>query len=245
MFTGLIAAAFLISTVEDPIDSALMRAEPPASLRAAFTVELTDGETFREVRFDPRLTDDRWSVTKTEGRSAELDYAVRQWGSQAAPDGWLFADDLRASMGRIVEADDVGEAWRLQFQHQPSDNDGPLDIWAAEHLAGVVWMEPVNAYFLRIDYTALEPFSAPNGGTVETYNHSYFLHQDPEFGISYITAFQMDVRGRFLTTDVAKSYGVRVTEIDLFFATTADEALFRQKRLKDQRAGSALFLATN
>lgn len=62
---GLVAAAFLIATGKPPLDTALTRTEPPTSLRAAFTVELTDGEAFREVRFDRSQTPQSFPIRGT------------------------------------------------------------------------------------------------------------------------------------------------------------------------------------
>ena len=165
MILDLIAAAFLISTADAPLETALSRVEPPSSIRAAFVVEITDGEAFREVAYDPRIVDleARWKVLEAEGESTELDRAVDEWGAQDAPDSWLFADDLRASMGSIVEAQEIGAAWQIKFEHVPSDNDGPLDVWAAEHLAGYAMLEPVMSEILRVDYRALAPFETPQG----------------------------------------------------------------------------------
>lgn len=245
MIFELVSAAFLMSTGDDPLDTALTRAEPPLSLRAAFTVEMTDGEAYRQVHFDPRDADQPWQVIVSEGKSRELDTAVSEWGEGIAPDGWLFADDLRASMGRIVDAEDMGAAWRIQFQHLPSDNDGPLDIWAARHLAGSAWLEPVGGYFLRIDYESFEPFNGPQGGKIDSYKHSYILQQDSEYGISYVTAYKVDIEGQYLGERIDRSYRVRISDVDFFFSSTAEEALFRSQQLKKERGDSALFVSVN
>jgi hypothetical protein len=235
---GFVAAAFLISTGRPPLDTALSHAEPPTSMRAAFTVELTDGEAFRAVNFDPRITDPagKWRVVSSEGKSEELDRAVQEWGSEAAPDGWLFPDDLRASMGAVVEADDLGGAWKLQFQHLPSENDGPLDIWVADHLVGYAWLEPVNQNLLRVEYVAPKAFNAPGGGTVEAYEHAYVLRQDPKYGVTFVSAYMVDVQGEYLSTRISRSYRARITSVDFFFSSPVEEALFRSRQ---KRAGTA------
>lgn len=225
-----LAFAFLISTQQAPLDPALSSAEPPASIRAAFTIQLTDGQAYRQVRFDPRLAEkDRWQVAKSEGKSDGLDRAVENWGSEAAPDGRLFADDLRASMGKIVEAEDLGAAWRVHFRHLPSDNDGPLDVWAADHLVAYAWLEPVSAQLLRVEYIAPEPFDAPEGGRVENYAHSYALQREDRLDITFIAAFQIDVKGKFMSTGFERSYRARVEDVEFFFASPLDEALFMRK----------------
>ncbi|MAP93513.1 MAG: hypothetical protein CMK07_01065 [Ponticaulis sp.] len=244
---GLIASVFLIATSKAPLDTALLRTEPPTSLRAAFTVELTDGEAFREVRFDPRISDmnKRWDVVTAEGESAELDMAVTQWGSQVSPDGWLIPDDLRASMGGVVDAQDMGGLWTIEFEHQPSENDGPLDIWASEHLIGQSWLEPVTQQFVRVEYSAPEPFDGPNGGRVDAYHHTYILSPDPEYGVTFVSAYMVDVKGSFLTESLSRSYRARVTAIDFFFSSPVEEALFEATRKKDQPSNLRLVADKN
>lgn len=245
MVFGLVAMAFLMSTGDDPLDTALARTEPPISLRAAFTVELTDGEAYREIRYDPRLIEAPWQVITSEGKSHELDLAVEEWGSDVSPDGWLFADDLRASMGRIVEAEDMGAAWLVHFQHQLSENDGPLDAWAAEHLAGSAWLEPVGGYFLRIDYDSFEAFDGPKGGQIESYSQNYLFRQDPEYGISYIWAYEVDMKGSYLGERIDRSYRMQVTDVKFFFASTREEALYRSRRMQEERGGEPLFVSAH
>ena len=231
---GLVAAAFLIATGKPPLDTALTRTEPPTSLRAAFTVELTDGEAFREVRFDPRIKDasERWVILSGAGQSAELDRAVESWGAEPAPDGWPIPDDLRASMGSIVEATDMGELWRIEFEHQPSENDGPLDIWASDHLVGYSWLEPVTQQLVRVEYEAMEPFQGPNGSRIESYEHSYTMAQDATYGLTFVAAYSVDIQGRFLSETMSRSYRARITDVEFFFANETEEAAYfaRQKK---------------
>ncbi|MAK62264.1 MAG: hypothetical protein CMK09_14945 [Ponticaulis sp.] len=232
MDLGFIASAFLMASSQPPLDTALSRTEPPISLRAAFTVELTDGEAFREVRFDPRieLATDRWTVIAASGESEDLDHAVEAWGNEISPDGWLIPDDLRASMGGLVETEDMGSLWRIQFEHQPSDNDGPIDIWASEHLVGYSWLEPVSEQFTRVEYIAPAPFDWPGGGRVEAYHHTYVLAPDPTYGITFVAAFEVDVTGEFLTAEISRSYRARITDVDFFFVDPIDEARYRPTR---------------
>lgn len=231
MDLGFIASAFLMASSQPPLDTALARTEPPISLRAAFTVELTDGEAFREVHFDPRNLPPaaRWSVVSAAGESEDLDHAVKAWGEEISPDGWLIPDDLRASMGGLVEAEDMGALWRIQFEHQPSRNDGPIDIWASEHLIGYSWLEPVSEQFTRVEYIAPEPFDWPGGGRVEAYHHTYVLAPDPTYGITFVAAFMVDVDGAFLSREISRSYRARITDVDFFFVDPVDEARFRSK----------------
>ncbi|MDF1682077.1 hypothetical protein [Ponticaulis sp.] len=232
MSFAVLAAAFLISTGRPPLETALARTEPPPSLRAAFTVELTDGEAFREIRYDPRiqLPEPRWTVVEANGTSDELDRVVEEWGEEISPDGWLIPDDLEASMGGVVEADDLGRLWRIEFEHQPSSNDGPIDRWASEHLIGYTWLDPVGQNLVRVEYHSFGPFDAPGGGRVDSYTHQYILHQDPEYGVSFISAFMVDVQGEILREDISRSYRARITDIDFFFSSPVEESRFLRQR---------------
>lgn len=244
---GLIASAFLLATGKPPLDTALVRTEPPVSLRAAFTVEMTDGEAFREVRFDPRLKlrSDRWVVTTSSGESEELDKAVQSWGSETAPDGWLIPDDLRASMGGFVDAQDMGELWCIEFEHQPSSNDGPIDVWASNHLIGYSWLEPVSQQFVRVEYEAPEPFDIPGGGHVEEYSHSYVLAPDPTYGVTFVAAYMIDVRGSYQSEPIDRSYRARITDVEFFFTSPIEETRFLQKRRNAELAQLSLTTSGN
>ena len=229
-----LAMAFLISTGSPPLGTALSRTEPPPSLRAAFTVEITDGEAFREIHYDPRIADRnaRWNLIETRGQSEDLDRVVEEWGSEVSPDGWLIPDDLRASMGGVVDAQDLGSLWRIEFEHQPSSNDGPIDVWAGEHLIGYTWLEPVSQQLVRVEYVAPEGFDVPGNGYVDSYELQYILRQDPEYGVSVISAFMVDVKGEFQGDDMARAYRARVTGLDLFFSSRVEESIYLSRQHK-------------
>lgn len=229
---GLIASAFLMATGQPPLDTALARTEPPVSLRAAFTVEMTDGVAFREARFDPRFPDrkERWTILTANGESDELDTAIETWGNEKAPDGWLIPDDLRASMGGFVDAEDLGDLWRIEFEHQPSSNDGPIDVWASHHLIGYSWLEPVSQQFVRVEYEAPEPFDIPGGGHVDSYTHSYVLAPDPTYGVTFVAAYMVDVVGSYQSEPINKSYRARITDVEFFFTSPVEETRFLKQR---------------
>lgn len=222
-----LAVLFLMATTRDPLAGALEAADPPDSVRAAFVVELQDDEALRVLRYDPRYPmEDRWEELAREGQSRELDAAVADWQAQVSPDGRLFPDDLGASMGALVEVEDLGAAWRVHFTHLPSDNDGPLDRWAADHLSAVAWLEPTRDRFIRIEYVAHESFDYPGGGRVTAYEQSYQLDADPEFGFSFITGYRVKVEGSFALASISRDYRVKVRSVDIFFASEAEEKLY-------------------
>ena len=131
----LIAFAYQLSTASGPVDTALRATEAPDTLRAAFTVKLVSDRAMREFRYDPRLAEgQRWQPVSATGEDDDLDEAAASWGAEAAPDGRLFPDDLRPSLGQFVNVSDFGSAWRVSFRHKPSLNDSELDVWFADRV---------------------------------------------------------------------------------------------------------------
>ncbi len=225
-----------MTTGAGPIDSALEATEAPRTLRAAFTVELTSRKARRVFAFDPRLPEgERWRLGAADGEDGDLDEAAAAWCAEPAPDGRLFPDDLRESMGPEVEVEDLGAAWRIGFKHRPSDNDGEFDVWAAERLSANAWLEPETQRFLRIDYTLPRPVRAPEGGRLVAYDQTYYIETEPRYGVSLVTAFSIEAEGRFAFRRIRRAYSARVTEIEVFFANRAAEQEFLS--LRQDRAG--------
>ncbi|MEM1087973.1 MAG: hypothetical protein AAGH90_09590, partial [Pseudomonadota bacterium] len=175
-----LAFLFPIMTVTGPMDRALQATEAPPTLRAAFTVELRSERAERIYQYDPRLgQDERWQLVSARGEDGALDDAGAAWGAELAPDGRLFPDDLRASLGTMVEVEDLGSAWRLRFDHAPSDNDSELDAWAVRQLNAEAWVEPEEGAFIRLDYSLPKPVRGPDGGRLTRFEQSYLLEQEP------------------------------------------------------------------
>lgn len=223
------AALFLFSILQlaDPVEAALRASEAPKSVRIAFDVELRSDEAVRIFTFDPRLeAQARWQLKFAEGEDGYLDEISAAWGAEPAPDGRLFPDDLRVSLGRDVRVEDVGAAWKLSFEHVPSENDGPFDIWAAEKLRATAWLAPESGRFLRIDYSLPAPVDGPEGGRLLTYEQSYLLQDDPVYHLSLITSFQLTFEARGVFRKERRSYAMQTRNVEVFFATPEDEARF-------------------
>ena len=170
-----------------PIDAALDAADTPLTIRAAFDVELKSDTGLRVFSYDPRLpADQAWRLKSAEGEDGYLDELAAHWGAEAAPDGRLLPDDLRASLGRDVKVDVLGDAWRLGFEHVPSANDEALDLWVGARVDATAWLSPELGQFLRIDYHLPKPVRGPEGGRILTYEQSYFLEPDPVYNLSLI-----------------------------------------------------------
>lgn len=228
----LLSFAFPLATGAGPMDSALRATEAPETLRAAFTVEMTSSKARRTFTFDPRETDGRrWRLVVAAGEDADLDQAAAAWGAEIAPDGRLFPDDLRASLGARVNVDDLGPAWRLTFQHAPSANDTALDVWATQRLRAEAWLEPVNGRFLRIDYALPRPVRGPKGGRLTKFRQSYLLDSEPEWGLTYISQFALDFEAKAAFRTIRQNYKAEITEATFFFASRELEQQFTAAHL--------------
>lgn len=235
----LLSLAFELSASSGPVDAALQATEAPETFRAAFTVELESASALRVFHFDPRLEGDkRWQLVEARGEDDDLDEAAASWGSEAAPDGRLFPDDLRSSMGARVNVKDLGGAWRVGFRHKPSLNDGELDVWFADRVAAEAWLDPESGRFLRLDYDLKHPVKGPDGGRLTRFAQTYLLESDPAWGLSYIAAYTMSLEAKGGFRTIRRNYGATVTSVEFFFASPEAEAEFQSAR---QRASSRSF----
>lgn len=218
---------FILASDTGLLDEALAATEAPRTLRAAFTVEISSADARRSFRFDPRLRPaERWRMISDVGEDSELDRLGAEWGAEPAPDARLFPDDLRASLDQTVEVEDLGHAWRVRFRHRPSLNDTELDVWAAGMLQATAWLDPTSSRFLRIDHELPRPVAGPRGGELTRYHQTHFLTTDPTYGLSFISGFSVELEARSLWRSERRAYHAHVTEIELFFASAADELAF-------------------
>lgn len=223
----LLSIAFPLATGAGPMDEALRATEAPDTLRAAFTVEMTSDIARRVYGYDPRdPKGERWTLISADGFDEALDEAAQSWATEVAPDGRLFPDDLRASLGEFVEVDDMGAGWRLQFQHAPSANDSTLDIWATQRLDAEAWLEPIHGRFLRIDYSLPKSIRGPNGGRLTKLNQSYLLETEPEWDLTYVSQFSLEFEAKAPFRTFRQSYKAVITEATFFFASSALEQEF-------------------
>jgi len=227
--------AFLVSlamaTGTGPMHAALEATEAPETLRAAFTVELESNAARHTYFFDPRLpAGARWVVLERTGHDPELDQVAASWAAEAAPDGRLFPDDLRESLGAEVEVNTDGASWKLNFRHHPNHNDTEFDVWAAERLAATAWLDPVGERFQRIDYTLPKPVKGPSGGKLTRYEQSYLLKTEPRWGFSYVSGFMIDLEARAAFKRIERRFEARVTDAYFFFASTDAEKEYDAKR---------------
>jgi hypothetical protein len=230
MWLALLMALTMV-TGSGPMDEALSATEAPKTLRAAFTVELRSDNARRVYAFDPRKTGaERWQVVDWQGEDDELEEVAANWAAESAPDGRLFPDDLRASLGRSVQVNDEGHAWQISFRHTPSKNDGEFDVWAAQRLQATAWLDPVGERFLRIDYMLPKPVAGPEGGTLTKYNQSYFLRTEPRWGMSYVSGFSIELEARAAFRKIERRYSANIVKVDFFFASAEAQKAFEDDR---------------
>ena len=228
-------ASFIMMTQAPPLNAALTATEAPRTLRAAFTVELQSQHASRVYAYDPREEKGaRWRVVSWQGEDDELEEVAANWANEAAPDGRLFPDDLRASMGREVQVEDMGHAWRIAFRHHPSTNDGEFDVWAAERLQASAWLDPVGERFLRIDYRLPHPVAGPEGGKLTRYEQSYFIRTEPRWGMSYVSSFSIDLQARAAFRTIERRYSANIVKTEFFFSSAEAEADFEAGRRSPQ-----------
>ena len=235
---NLIPLLTVLVPVLNPIDVALEAADTPISLRAAFEVELVSDTGRRVFAYDPRRpVEESWQVIAAEGEDGYLDEVAANWGAEPAPDGRLLPDDLRASFGHDVEIDKFEHAWRIGFEHTPSDNDGPFDLWVGSRVDATAWLSPQSGQFLRIDYHLPKPVRGPEGGRILTYDQSYFLEPDPVYGLSMITAFSLSFSARAAFTTIRQNYAMRVLKLEVFSQRPRMKLLFCKHVPKGALAG--------
>lgn len=215
-----------------PLEAALKASEAPNTVRVAFELELKSDSAVQVYQFDPRLDKaERWRLISEEGEDVYLDQVGAVWGAEEAPDGRLFPDDLRASIGDSPEISELGAAWKVSFRHNPSANDGLFDVWAAQRLEATAWLSPGAGRFLRIDYVLPKPARLPEGGRLMKYSQSYLLERDPVYDLSLITSFTTDFEARGGLRTERRHYTMQVRQMEVFFANPAAEAEFFEKAL--------------
>ncbi|MEM6535586.1 MAG: hypothetical protein AAF613_08105 [Pseudomonadota bacterium] len=231
--SAFIALLFPMATTAGPVDASLRATEAPETLRAAFTVEMISDKAERTLRFDPRLPEaERWKLIDWKGEDSALDEAAAAWGAEAAPDGRLFPDDLRASLGAEVQVETLGPVWRVGFQHTPSANDTALDVWATQRLSALAWLEPDAGRILRIDYHLPEPVRGPDGGRLTRFEQSYLLESEPIWGLSYISQFKLEFEAKAAFRTVRQSYHATIKDADFFFASVDAEDQYVEQQFQ-------------
>jgi len=212
--------AFVIATSEPPVSDALAATDSPKTLRAAFTLEVTSGEALRIIRFDPRLTGPAmWQLTEAKGRNDSLDGVLEGWSVDTSADGLLFPDNLSERLGAFVDLQDAGAAWTVDFRPAVTGGDTSFDIQASQHLAGRVWLDPMSRRFVRVEYESVGRFRVDGVGRIDRLSQNYVLGQDREFGLSYVTAFELSFTAGRGPVTRSQTISARLLDVEFFFAS--------------------------
>ena len=213
-----------------PVDTAMNAAEAPSALRAAFTVELRSTTAHRVLSYDPRQTiGDRWQLVTRAGEDATLDAVAAEWRAEAAPDGRLFADNVRANIRSNATIDDFGSAWRVRFDHTPVDASPVHNIATSNGLLGEAWIEPSAGRLMRLDYRLQAPVRQTNGSELTEYSQSYILEAEPAWGLTYIAGYQVSLALDAQGERQSHSYRATIKDASFFFANPDQEDTFRQE----------------
>ena len=211
-----------------PVDTALQTAEAPNALRAAFTVELRSTTAHRVYSYDPRLTlGDRWHLVTSVGADATLDAVAAAWAAEAAPDGRLFADNVRANMASNATVDDFGAAWRVRFDHTPVDASPVHNLATTNGLLGEAWIEPSAGRLMRLDYRLQAPVDQANGSELTEYSQSYILEAEPAWGLTYVAGYQVSLALDSHGERQSHAYRATIKDASFFFASPAEEEAYR------------------
>ncbi|HEV7691167.1 MAG TPA: hypothetical protein VGO52_10105 [Hyphomonadaceae bacterium] len=221
------SASFLLFAVtwgnlspEAALDRALDAVEPPPALRAAFRATLASGNAVRRIEYDPyAASGDQFKVTMEYGADEELDAVVDSWKHERQADVRIFADDLRVSLSDARVAA-YGDALSIDFKHQISPNDGAVDAELSAHMKGRLVLDPSNGYLSKIQYSIDKPVKLKDGPTLTQYNQTYDFAYSERWGVSYVSAYEVEARGG--AWGVAQTRTIRVTLTDVAFGLAGD-----------------------
>ncbi len=205
---------------EQALERALDAVEPPAAMRAAFHATLVSGNAVRRIEYDAFAeTDEKFKVTYAWGANHELDAIVEGWRAERQADARLFADDLRLSLAdaRIaLPADSMA----VTFRHRMSVNDGPIDAVFSARMSGRLQLDRSTGYVSRIDYVAESPITLDDGTKIEQYRQTYNFGYSERWGVSFVTGYELWVRGS--RWGVRDERSIRVTLTDIAFGLAGD-----------------------
>jgi hypothetical protein len=205
---------------EAALERALDAVEPPAALRAAFQATLVSGNAVRRITYDPyALADEQFKVVVEYGKDEELDAVVRGWREERQADVRIFADDLRASLGD-ARVSAYGDALVIDFRHQISPNDGPVDAQLSARMKGRLTLNQTNGYLARVQYAIDKPVKLDGGTTITVYNQTYEFGYSERWGVSYVTGYELEAKGG--AWGIAQTRTIRVTLSDVTFGLAGD-----------------------
>ena len=230
MFRFLIAVASILGAsaaaqMPSALDDAIAASEPPPTLRIAFLGRLQTQTAWRDIHYDARRPrGDRFSILRGEGEDAELDAIVQDWSADAAPDGRLWADQLRSRLakgGRATRQDGRMTAW---FAPATTVGDAPLDTWMASHLSGRLTLDEDARFVEQIQFTAERAIDL-GGARVTEFAQVYDLDIAPIYDVAFVRRFTLQGEGWSGWRTEARVLRFELLEADFHMATDAEQSL--------------------
>lgn len=205
---------------EQALERALDAVEPPPAMRAAFRATLASGNAVRRIEYDPYAPSaEQFKITMSYGDDEELDAVVQGWKDERQADCRIFADDLRQSLGEARLAGQA-EAMAIDFRHRVSANDGPLDKEFSSRMVGRLTLDTATGYLSQVQYNIERPVKLDDGTTLDQYNQIYNFGYSQQWGVSYLTSYEIEARGG--RWGMSESRNVRVTLTDVAFGLAGD-----------------------
>jgi hypothetical protein len=205
---------------EQALERALDAVEPPPAMRATFRATLVSGAAVRRVEYDPYAAPgEQFKVTMQYGEDEELDAVVAGWRDEGQADARLFADDLRVSLGE-ARVSAYGAGMSIDFRHQISANDGPVDAQISSRMAGRLTLDPANGYLSQVQYHIVKPVKLEDGTTLTEYDQTYDFGYSDRWGVSYVLNYELEARGG--RWGMSESRTIRVTLTDVAFGLAGD-----------------------
>lgn len=225
MSLAYIAFALLQASPEQQLAAALDAATPAPALRASFRATLTTDKGVRRIEYDPfAASGPQFLVSQSYGKDDELDAIVNGWRTEGQADVRLFADDLRSSMGegRFTRE---GQTWDLQFRHQISPKDGPVDRLISPLMNGELQLDPVTGHLARVAYSIDRPFKLDDGTTVSEYRQTYAFGYSNRWGVSFVQSYELQARGGKWGFSESRRVRVELTDVTFGLASDARQVL--------------------
>ncbi len=209
----------------ETLNIALFDAEPMPSMRAAFRASVKSEGAIRELEFDPlKPPNQRFRIVRRLGDDRELDAIVGDWAKEAQPDVRLFADDLRSSLGR-GHIEQTSNGWSVQFEHKLSNNDGPIDAIVSQKMLGGLHLDAGTGLISKLEYSINKPFKTPEGAWVDQYRQVYNFGRSEQWGVTFVTGYDLYARGGRFGVKGERAFSVRVTDVAFSLASDASQQL--------------------
>ncbi len=209
----------------EALTAALDLVEPPPALRASFKATLSSQIAQRTITYDPTQPGPRaFQVVSRVGQDEELDAIVAGWRAERQADVRLFADDLRMSLGAARLVDRSGQTY-LEFRHQISPNDGPVDALVSSRMIGEMALDPQSGRLRHVDYKIVKPVRLDDGTIISEYAQRYTFGYSSRFDVSYVSRYELEARGGRWGFRDSRRFSVIINDVNFSLAGDARQEL--------------------